>query len=407
MKNKDALKKHHFWIMFGVVPLFVLIAVLVVSANVGDAIKKREDDIEAKKTAIKSKTNPKSNALLKKMDELIDQVKSKQDVLWGECYYPQKNIYSSEAMKSLVTEEARQDFEHKIIKPVEKLKFGAPINREDVNTQSELLRRSEFYADWYENLAKKIAPTTFAGSWKKQLRYVDSWTDVKLNSDQIWLMLEDMWVQKSLVEAIGSVNEQLADFQRIKFERNGQVIDDPDEKSANPKHPLRRKFKSRTWEVELEVIVEAGGKKYLKGRLINTTDKLQLLGVGNTMVLRVWLANGKDVSPFEFKINNEYVAGAGDSRGARRSTPATCTKSSARATTPSPPRWRSKRSCGSSRRSMSAPSPSTWSRTSPWAIRTPATRPSRSRPSKRNPRPQRRIRAALGVYQEAGPAAEA
>ena len=38
MKNKDSLKKHHFWILFGLVPLFVLIAVFVVSSSVGGAI---------------------------------------------------------------------------------------------------------------------------------------------------------------------------------------------------------------------------------------------------------------------------------------------------------------------------------------------------------------------------------
>src|SRR6266542_3629533 len=58
MKN-DALKKHHFWLLLGFVPLFTLIGVLVVDSSVGGAITKRKQEIDAASSDIGKKQNPK------------------------------------------------------------------------------------------------------------------------------------------------------------------------------------------------------------------------------------------------------------------------------------------------------------------------------------------------------------
>jgi hypothetical protein len=295
MKNKDALKKHHFWILFGLVPLFVLIAVLVISSSVGGAISEKLAEIDREDKAIKSKTNPKSNALLQKMDESIKKINDKQDVLWKGNYIPQKDLYSM--------------LDSPGWKAIEKLglRFGDKIpNRWD---EFEDFKKEEYYKTRFEQMAKSVAPTKFAGGWENVLRHVNYFTDVRLTSEQIWLMMEDIWVQESILDAIESVNLLMAEFKRVKFERDGQVVDDPADKAHQD--PLRRKFKSRTWDVELEV-VDVKNKKYLKCKLINTTDKLQLMGVGNTMVLKVWLqSDTKNTQPLLFKIGEEFLPGEG------------------------------------------------------------------------------------------------
>src|SRR5262249_40014939 len=138
-------------------------------------------------------------------------------------------------------------------------------------------------------MADRIAPTQFSGGWERILRHVSNLAtyDYKLTSDQLWLMMEDVWIQRSLLEAIKSVNDQMGTFHRVKYEKAGAVVDDPDGKAA-PNDPLRRKFRSRFWEVSLEV-VNKGGKAYLTGTLENINDRLQVLGRGKEMTLRVWL----------------------------------------------------------------------------------------------------------------------
>lgn len=299
MKNSDALKKHHFWILFGLVPLFVMIAVLVVGSSVASDISKRETEIKNKESAIKAKANPKPAVLIEKMDEMIKYINSKQDGLWRGGFNPQKNLYTFLDSPALKDIEALN------------LRFGDKIPEKN-GFEYEEFKKKEYYQKRFEKMAEHVEPTHFAGGWQSVLRYVNPWSDVKLTSPQIWLLMEDIWVQESLLSAIASVNEQMAEFSRIKFEKNGQVIDDPEDKTKAHSDPLRRKFKSRTWEVELEVVTE-GTKQYLRGTLINTTDRLQLMGVGNTMTLKVWLSPGdrNAVQPFELKIGKEYLPGVG------------------------------------------------------------------------------------------------
>src|SRR5262245_48372843 len=92
MKNNEALKKHHFWILLGFVPLLVLIAVLVISSTVGGAIERREGDIDKATKEIASKTSPKPNALIEKLDGVVLKVSSKKGDLWKDNWERQAGI---------------------------------------------------------------------------------------------------------------------------------------------------------------------------------------------------------------------------------------------------------------------------------------------------------------------------
>ena len=93
MKNNEALKKHHFWILFGLVPLFVLIAVFTISSSVGGEVEKKNKEIEDAKKDLGSKSNPKSAALLGLMDDAIKKVGGKRGGLWKQNWDRQEKIY--------------------------------------------------------------------------------------------------------------------------------------------------------------------------------------------------------------------------------------------------------------------------------------------------------------------------
>ena len=321
MKNSDALKKHHFWILLGFVPLFVLIAILVVSSSVGGAIAERDKKITDATKEISSKTNPKPVALINKLEETNTRVAAKKGDLWKENWERQAGIDpqtgKQDPAKNLFTWPNSTK-----LKAIERmgLKFGDKIPNDD--GQYNEFRRDEVYLAEYSNarpgfpgtgMADMVAPTQFRGGWERVLRHVNARSDVQLTSDQIWLMLEDIWVQRSLLSAIKSVNDEIAEFKRIRFEKNGQVIDDPANKATQD--PLRRKFRSPIWELELEV-ERRDNQPILVGRLTNITNRLQMMGLNNMMVIKVWLepgsdGKGKGVEPFEFRIGGESLKGVG------------------------------------------------------------------------------------------------
>ena len=167
-----------------------------------------------------------------------------------------------------------------------------------------------------QGMADTIAPTQFNGGWERILRYVNDWGQKTLVSDQIWLMMEDIWVQRSMLEAIKSVNEQIGEFSRVKYVKNGQPIDDPDPNNpTGPQGSLAAKFHSRVWDVTLEVGTR-GNKQYLTGSLENNTERLQVLGIGRKTTLKVWLERNSEggtegIEPVEFVIDSEFLPGKG------------------------------------------------------------------------------------------------
>jgi hypothetical protein len=319
-KNNDALKKHHFWILFGLVPLLVLIAVFTVKSSVGGEIAKRVDDYEKAQKELASKLNPKPNKLIEEVEKQLGKVSDRKDVLWKTNWERQKDLFTWPSNSPL-------------LKAIEKqqLKFGAPLPN-DADQFGEFKKPEVYLAEYstaelkgkvpagMQGMADTVAPTRFNGGWQRVLRHVvaKGWGERVLNSDQIWLLMEDIWVQRSMLQAVRSVNDQMAEFQRVRFEKDGVPVDDPDPR-AGVQNPLRRKFHSRIWDVELEVARNEENRPVLKGRLINHTDRLQLMGLNNTMTLRVWFQNPtdargnprKDVRSWDFKIGGEFLAGAG------------------------------------------------------------------------------------------------
>ena len=189
---------------------------------------------------------------------------------------------------------------------LEDLSFGKyiPNNRE----QYAEFKKPEFYLAEFSTegltktapgqlgMADRIKPTEFNGGWQRHLRHVNDWGQRAMISDQIWLIMEDIWVQRSLLDAIKAVNDQMGSFERIRYADKGdKAIDDPGSKTG-PHDPLRRKFRSRTWEVSIEV-AKKGNRQYLKGTLENITERLQVLGKSGRMAgmtLKVWLEANRD-----------------------------------------------------------------------------------------------------------------
>ncbi len=337
MKNNDALKKYHFWILCGLVPLLVLIAVVMVISSVGGAISERRAKIEKAQKEIASKSNPKPKKLLEKMDELIARVDSKRGDLWKANWESQKDLFVwprnrnfanfARLVKKTVVKDG-QEQQEEVLEPVrlEDLKFGDPIpNNAD---QYAAFKSPDLYLAMYSNadpklgrtgtgIADIIAPTQFFGGWRAVLRHVTQFPERQLTSEQIWLLMEDYWVQRGLILALKSVNDHHALFQPVRLEKDGVVIDDPADPKL-PQNPLHRKFRSPTWELTLKV-EQQGNRRYLTGTLANITDRVQILGANRVMTLKVWLdanADGSttEIEPVEFRIGGEYVPG----RGAKR-----------------------------------------------------------------------------------------
>jgi len=302
--KSDALKKHHFWLLFGAVPLLVGLLVIMMMSGPGDAIavqnanyKKSADEVGAAKAG--------GTGLLVELGKQKDTLEERRGQLWGDNYERQKK----EGV--FAWPDAGRD---KLLKDLEKLdlRFGAKAvdnidAAKEADTQFVVLNdemskftNSANYLESYNRLAASVLPTRFAGAgWTTVLRHVNNWGTGRPDSNLFWLALEDFWIQRALLKPIGEVNATAAKFELVK--------------PAGADTPLKRKFQNRTWEIDIEVATE-GPDRVLKSKLKNKTDRLQMLGLNKTMRLNVWFEDPKlsTTQPFEYRIGGELVKGSAE-----------------------------------------------------------------------------------------------
>ncbi len=277
--DKKALKKNLFWILAGIAPLLTFIAficmLMMVGGAVGDASAVNEKELKELKDVKPKGTE--AIATMEKQKLTIDDQKKK---LWEVNWLAQKALFTWPNQGLLKVYEEKYQ------------KFGVALP--DDNSEFAEFKKKDVYEASYEQAAESVKPTQFAGgTWKAVMRFVSVWGDFKPSSDQIWLALEDLWVQRAMLEPVKTVNHDAATF---------QAVDDG-------KDPLKRKFRSRIWELDLEIPKEGSGpdaNKIIKAKLTNRTNRMQLLGNGKTMRLKIWLS--ENAQPIDFRIEEEFLS---------------------------------------------------------------------------------------------------
>lgn len=284
--NNDALKKHHFWILVGLAPVFVLLAVVFMMTGVSGAIEKANKEVTDADTQMKGAKAPGQGTIqaIEKNKDVLGDVRGK---LW-------KMNWDKQAQFFTWPETSNGMFDR-----YNTMKFGT--NFRDFIGGSGIMSETfkPAYAASYVQLGESIKPTEFKGGWQNVLRWVRNWGGQSLESKQLWVVMEDVWIQRAMLDPINKVNDEISRFTMVK----------PD--GAVP--PARkRKFVSRVWELDLSIEPREpgqGGGLVLKGKLKNRTNQLQVLGTGSAMRLNVWLDPRMGLLPLEFRIEGAGVAG--------------------------------------------------------------------------------------------------
>jgi len=271
MKN-DKLKKNIFWILAGVGPFLTLLAFIFIVFIVGGAIDERATAIDGEFKTLTGKS-AKGTLAMETMEKQKETIALQKQKLWEANWQVQLKLFkwpNNPDMK--VFEEKYQKFGEKMI-----------VSNDELNT----FKRRDVYEAAYETSAEVVAPTTFlGGNWRNVLRYVSNWGERTPTQNQIWLALEDLWVQRGLLEPIRTVND---DFAMLLPMDDGKT-------------PLKRTFGNRIWLLELEVV---DGGKAIKSKLTNRTDRMQLLGGGKTMRLKILLSD--NAPPIDYRIEEEFL----------------------------------------------------------------------------------------------------
>ena len=283
--DKETLKKHHFWILL--IPFFILAIVLWVGlwTSVADATSERLKDITKHTGNVEATSkSAKSQFLRDGLEEQKKELLDRRTDMWKKAWEKQQDIYTFP-----------KEFPDNDRAMLENLSFGVDIKDLDLRAQ---YRTENYYVKEYDKLVKEVQPMQFNGGWKAILKHVDRWAEKRVpESEDIWLAQEDFWVQRELVRVAHEVNQKAAVFTEV----------------GKSEDALNRKFANRFWEIELKVITDGKGDQYLTGKLKNITNRLQVFGINNEMILQVYLDASKDEFPFYFPIEGNFLQ-AGESK---------------------------------------------------------------------------------------------
>jgi len=151
--NKDTLKKHHFWILLGLIPLLVLIAVITISSSVGSAIAARQKEIDDANGQVKGKAGTvKGDDLINQMGKRVDVLAEKRTKLWQANWEQQRRLFTWPANPLL----AKFNYDDKGNGP----KFGTQ-NLPTASGEFDTFKRREVYLKEYERMAELVTPTQF------------------------------------------------------------------------------------------------------------------------------------------------------------------------------------------------------------------------------------------------------
>ncbi|HEX3152126.1 MAG TPA: hypothetical protein VHR66_28900 [Gemmataceae bacterium] len=284
--DKEMMKKQHFWLLL--IPLFIglLLAWLGLFSFVSDATAekaKANDDEKKKIEAAKAQSKAQLGMFDKRKEELFD-LRTKR---WEEMWKLQQGIF-----------EWPSDLGDDHIAKVKDLKFGA-----EISDSSFLDAFRDLFNKGYDEVAKEIAPMQFAGDWRSVLRNVPAWKK-NPSSEDVWLAIEDYWVQRELVAALSSVNKEAA-----KMLKPSEVAqNDPRQTPPLKDTPQERTFVGRTWRLDLKLELRPTGP-VVTGSITNLTARLQPFNANNELVFNIWLSNAMEAKPFRFAIEGTTIEG--------------------------------------------------------------------------------------------------
>ncbi|WP_193788995.1 hypothetical protein, partial [Zavarzinella formosa] len=275
--DQEFLKKHHFWVLHAVLALGLALAWFGLLVSVPSSIAEQGDKNNGEKKKLDAaKAQPR--ATLELYNTRKKELFNLRGKRWQDMWEIQKNMYE---WPSVLGDDQ--------LAKTTNLKFGDDISN------SELLQAFKTqYTKEYDALAKAVAPLQFNNGWQSVLRHVAQWR-LTPESEEVWLALEDLWIQREIVQTIAKINEESAKFTPVN------PAEDPTKVRA-------RSFRSRTWKADLEIAEVMGGYA-LKGKIRNITDRLQAFGANNELVLKVWLSDDPNAKPFEFAIEGTSLDG--------------------------------------------------------------------------------------------------
>jgi hypothetical protein len=308
--DKQALKKHHFWILLALSVILIPVVLGGTVFGVGSAAVEAKSKIDKRFKELNDAA-PKCQQYLDNLDKHKAELVQRRDKIWKEVYDAQAGLFHWPNR----------------LAHLENLYFGDKIAEND----RAVFREDGVYHDEYRRLVPIIEPTQFLEKdWSRVLyQHVPQFSKLP-SSEDCWLALENLCVQKEVLSDIHAVNQMLAAFLPVpqsvadtaSQEDKAKYAADKAKVDAELRESLKIKddeafgrFISPYWILDLAVARSTTGKAgelVFRGKLTNISERRQNVAKIDFLVWLTDRTRQPEVPPAVVPVQSEFLA-AGES----------------------------------------------------------------------------------------------
>lgn len=234
--DKEFFIKNRFWLLLGLIPLFFLIGLLVLTTSVAGDRDEARNKYNAQLTGLQGIKNVK-NA------NFIDPLKAKQKTLQDHKNKVWARVWESQADMMTFPSSSRAPL--------------ARFSKQYFGDEIPDLERREFafdphmYFGQLEKFKQPPGPVYYLGGWEKVIQPVLKWNSAP-TTEECWLAQEDLWVKWELLGMIKNALEAVAQFDDVAIFK---VTDGPNREGFTPEGYVARQV-CRTPHLELDLLIE-------------------------------------------------------------------------------------------------------------------------------------------------------
>lgn len=277
--DKEKLIKHHFWILLVLALILLPVTLGGVWMGVAEATTKAAQNVASKTSALNGH-KPQGENYVATLEEQRKKLDDSKSTVWKVNAVPQGSLIKWP----------------KALQNLDRLYFGDPLTEDDRNT----FKKSDVYESEFDDLASLVKPTELAGgSWRQVMQFVKFGAKFPTSED-CWLALEDLCIQREMLMCVRDVNQLLAKFWDETKDADKELKEHFQPVSGETVH----RFVSPYWKLDLAVSPAASGKGNevnVRGRLTNKSHRR--LNVGRIDFL-VSLSEGR---PSVLPVEGQFV----------------------------------------------------------------------------------------------------
>src|SRR6516225_3464011 len=275
--DKQKLAKHHFWILLGVFAVLAVVLLIVVPIGVGGQIEEKEKKYGEMSKKLDDAKNVKSAHYIAVLDDQKGKLGVQRERIHVDMFRRQRDLLAFPG-------DLNEKYKNK--------DFGSVVDLND----KIAFRSEEVYMAQYQEMAGLIKPTEFVPNWQSVLMPIEWDQSVAPSDEEVWLSLEDLCVRREILKVLHDANEELARFQPME----GEV--------AQSKLPMKRKFKSRLWELDLILDRNKNREYVFSGNLKNISGRrLQIREIKFNVWTQPDLSSTERSRPVMFTVFHEAL----------------------------------------------------------------------------------------------------